>query len=120
MEETSRNEVWRVLSEQVFEEMDQWRKQHPRATFQAIEEELDVRLSRVRAQMLVDLAHESDKRDWSGQEEEVRPRCPSCGSGFQARGQHERSLQTHGGQRIPLTRTYGTCPHCGSGFFPPG
>lgn len=120
MEKTELPEVWRLLSESVFEEMAHWRKEHPTATFKEIEDELDARLSGVRAQMLADLAHQSEKRDWSGQEEDQRPQCPQCGSPLQARGKQERSLATQGGKEVKLTRSYGTCPQCGSGFFPPG
>ncbi|MEO6892299.1 MAG: ISKra4 family transposase [Ktedonobacteraceae bacterium] len=118
MEESPRAEVWRHLSESVFQEMEGWRKEHPRATFKEIEEELDGRLSGVRAQMLADLAQQSEKRDWSGSEPSQRPVCPTCGSPLQARGPHERRLATQGGKDVRLSRSYGTCPQCGSGFFP--
>ena len=120
MEHAALMEVWRLLSESVFEEMEVWRKEHPTATFQEIEDELDARLSGLRAQMLADLAQQSQKRDWSGQEPEKRPTCPQCGSPLQARGSHQRSLATQGGKDVKLTRSYGICPHCGSGLFPPG
>lgn len=113
-------EVWRHLSESVFAEMAGWRKEHPKATFEQIETELDARLSGVRAQMLQDLAQESQMRDWSGQGKEERPSCPQCGTALQARGQHERRLLTQGDQQVKLQRQYATCPECGSGFFPPG
>jgi ribosomal protein S27AE len=119
MESSSLTEVWRILSESVFQEMEAWRQEHPTATFKEIEDELDARLSGMRTQMLADLAQHSPKRDWSGQESEKRPRCPQCGGPLQARGKHERSLATQGGHQVKLTRRYGTCPQCGSGFFPP-
>lgn len=120
MEASSLAEAWRMLSESVFEEMEVWRKEHPTATFKEIEDELDARLSGMRAQMLADLAQQSAKRDWSGQEPEKRPRCLQCGTGLQARGKHERKLATQGGKAVKLSREYGTCPQCGSGLFPPG
>ena len=119
MENAELAEVWRVLGESVFEEMAAWRKAHPKATLKEIEDELDARLSGMRARMLADLAQQSPKRDWSGQELHERPRCPQCGSPLQARGQHERRLATHGGVEVKLSRSYGTCPQCGEGFFPP-
>lgn len=118
METTELSEVWRVLSEQVFEDMASWRQEHPKATFQEIEDELDARLGGMRAHMLSDLAHQSQQRTWSGQPPENRPRCPQCRSPLQARGQHERTLATQSGE-VKLRRQYGTCPQCGSGFFPP-
>lgn len=118
--EEALSEAWRILSQSVFEKMEGWRKEHPTATFQEIEEELDARLSGMRARMLEDLAQKSPKREWSGQETEKRPKCPQCGTVLQARGRHERKLLTHGDQEVKLTRQYGTCPQCGSGLFPPG
>lgn len=120
MEQSELVEAWGMLSASVFEEMAAWRQAHPKATFKEFEEELDARLSGLRAQLLADLAQQSARRDWSGQAGEQRPRCPQCGSPLQARGQHERRLQAQGGGEVKLRRSYGTCPHCGSGFFPPG
>lgn len=119
MERSPLAEVWHALSASVFEEMEVWRQEHPQATFKEIEEELDARLSGLRAHMLVDLAQQSEKRDWSGQEHDQRPRCPHCGTPLQARGKHERILTTQGGKDVKLSRSYGTCPQCGSGFFRP-
>lgn len=118
MEQTELAEVWRVLGERVFAEMSAWRKAHPKATLKEIEDELDARLAGMRAQMIADLAEQSPRRDWRGQESEQRPHCPQCGGPFQARGQHERKLATQGGVEVKLSRSYGTCPHCGSGLFP--
>ena len=91
-------EAWRVQSERVFQDLEGWRKEHPQATFKEIEDELDARLSGIRAQMLADLAHQSAKRDWRGQDPQKRPRCPQCGSLLQARGTHRRRLATQGGR----------------------
>ena len=120
MENPSLSDGWRILSQSVFEEMETWRKEHPSATFKEIEEELDARLSGMRAQMLTDLAQRSPKQDWTGKKAEGRPRCPQCGGLLQARGKQERSLATQGGKEVKLSRRYGTCPQCGSGLFPPG
>src|SRR5215469_16325256 len=89
--EESLSDAWRILSQSVFEEMEGWRKEHPTATLREIEEELDARLSGMRARMLEDLAQKSSKREWSGQEAEKRPRCPHCGSVLQARGKQMRA-----------------------------
>jgi hypothetical protein len=120
MEHANLAEVWGALSASVCEEMATLRKERPKATLREIEEELDARLSGLRAQMLADLAHQSPNRDWSRNEPKERPRCPQCSSPLQSRGQHERALQTQGGAEVKLTRSYGTCPQCGSGLFPPG
>lgn len=105
MEKTELAEVWRMLGESVYEEMAAWRKAHPKATLKEIEDELDGRLSGMRAQMLADLAGQSPRRDWSGHEPEQRPQ---CGSPLQVRGQHERRLATQGCVEVKLSRQYGT------------
>jgi hypothetical protein len=47
---------WQPLSQEVMHAMKEWRRQHPRATFQEIEMALDGQLARLRAQMLQDTA----------------------------------------------------------------
>ena len=47
---------WRELAEDVLTGMQEWRLQHPKATWREIEAALDERWSRVRARMLQDLA----------------------------------------------------------------
>ena len=85
MENTPLSEAWRLLSESVFAQMESWRKEYPTATFKEIEDELDARLSGMRAQMLSDLAEQSSKREWSGQEPQQRPPCPHCGTATNCR-----------------------------------
>jgi hypothetical protein len=112
-------EQWQVLSNQVSQEMLEWRQQHPKATLRQIERELDKRLARLRAQMLADTARLSERREWvEGTQGE--PTCPECGTGLKAGSMEERQLQTHGQEQIQLERQYGVCPQCGQGFFPPG
>jgi ribosomal protein S27AE len=109
---------WREMSEAVLVGMQEWRKQHPRASMKEIEKELDQRLARLRARMLQDTALESEARDW--QEAERQPVCPECGAVLHMNGSQQRRLQTHGEQTVVLERKYGVCPQCGVGFFPPG
>jgi RNA polymerase-binding transcription factor DksA len=115
---TDFDQRWRELSEDVLSGMREWRLQHPRATLREIEAALDERLARLRARMLEDAALASAAADWAT--EEAVPVCPECGSRLQARGEHRRTLQTHGGQTLTLDREYGVCPTCGGGLFPPG
>jgi YgiT-type zinc finger domain-containing protein len=118
MQEIDQN--WQELSEEVLVGMKDWRVQHPKATFQEIEEALDERLGRLRARMLEDVALASPASDWKEAEAEERPKCPLCGEGLMARGKKTRRLHTQGGQEVVLTRSYGVCPRCESGLFPPG
>lgn len=116
---------WRQLSEEVFRGMQDWRAQHPRATLQEIERELDRRLAENRAQLLAHLAEQSPAAAWSGQpagteQAAESPRCPQCGTPLEGRGRKTRRLKTQGGRELALEREYGVCPHCGQGLFPPG
>jgi DNA-directed RNA polymerase subunit RPC12/RpoP len=111
---------WARLSEEVITGVKEWRLQHPKATLKEIEDAIDERLARMRARMLEDAALASTAAEWDEAAEEERPQCPHCGAKLLARGRKERRLQTHGGQRITLRRSYGACPQCGAALFPPG
>lgn len=107
-------ERWRARYEQLTGEMVEWRKAHPRATFNEIEDELDRRMNRLRAEMAEDIAEVAEV----GLEEE--PICPACGQRAQRRGKKRRRLRTQGGEEVELERHHAICPHCGEAFFPPG
>lgn len=98
--------------------LTEWRLEHPRATFEEIEKEVDRRLERYRAKLLEEAAAMSEMREWKRGED--GPRCPDCGELLVKRGKHRRVLETHGGKEVELEREYGVCPKCGQGFFPPG
>jgi len=112
---------WRELIAEAVDGMTGWRKEHPHATFAQIEEALDARLLKVRAQMLEDAAQLSPLADLAPAPPEERPCCPNpaCGQVLEARGSETRSLTTEGDQTITLTRSYAHCPSCGTGLFPP-
>jgi hypothetical protein len=113
---------WRELMDEAIGGMDEWRRQHRRATFKEIETALDERLLKVRAQMLEDAALLSPLTDLTQTTTEERPRCPNpaCQQVLEAHGVETRSLRTDGDQTITLTRSYAQCPSCGTGLFPPG
>lgn len=121
---------WTTLSAEVLSGMEQWRAQHPRASLQEIEAELDRRLAQGRARLLEHLAQQSAATAWTGastpheasertREPEARPRCPQCDVGLAPRGRKTRRLKTQGDQELTLQREYGVCPQCGQGLFPP-
>ena len=114
------DERWQELFEAAMSEVADWRREHSRASFAEIEEELDKQLAEVRVQMLQDLVESSPRADLRGQPREERPKCPECGEPLAANGQHTREVTTTYEQRVQLTRSYGRCPVCGCGFFPPG
>jgi ribosomal protein S27AE len=111
---------WHPLSQEVMRAMKEWRRQHPRATLNEIETELDVQLARRRSQMLQDTALTSPRADLPTLNEAERPRCPQCGVLLMAQGTQTRTLVTEHDQSLELTRSYATCPQCGAGLFPPG
>ena len=73
---------WRVLTEEVITGMQEWRQQHPKATFREIETALDERLARVRARMLEDAALLSRSADLTANRPwRVRNAEPRCNRG---------------------------------------
>ena len=115
-DETSKG--WREMSEEIVVGMTEWRQQNPKATFRAIEEELDRRLDDLRARMLSDLAIASAKAEW--EKGSAAPECPRCKQKLLPNGKKKRELQVRGGKNVKLEREYGVCPECGQGIFPPG
>jgi RNase P subunit RPR2 len=110
---------WHQLSDEVITGMKDWRVQHPRATFQEIENALDTRLARLRARMLQDAALLSRAADVSALPADERPLCPQCDAPLVSRGPQSRTLTTSYEQPIELQRSYAVCPQCHTGFFPP-
>ena len=99
--------------------MNQWRQEHPQATLREIEEAVDERMNRLRAQLIQEIAQMSAVEEWSQVPEEERPICARCGTVLVSRGKQTRWVQTNGGEALKLERSYGTCPDCGQGIFPP-
>ena len=110
---------WQPSSRDVIHAMKEWRRQHPKATFQEIEAALDGQLARLRAEMLRDLALTSSTADLTQTPAAERPPCPSCGTPRQAQRPQFRTLSTEHHQAIELRPSYATCPQCGAGLFPP-
>lgn len=109
---------WRGQSEEVITGITEWRDQHAKATLREIEEEIDQRLSVMRARMISDTAMNSASAEWAAGEKAAV--CPKCGVALTKKGKQKRKLQTRGGREIELEREYGVCPKCGQGIFPPG
>lgn len=105
---------WERLSEQVASEVAEWRRQHPRATFNEIENFIGERMNRLRAKMVADVAAAGDV------DAREQPTCPECGKRAVLRGKKRRRLRTQGGEEVELERHHAICPHCGTAFFPPG
>jgi RNase P subunit RPR2 len=110
----------RKMSTEILTDMKEWRRAHPRATYVEIEDEVHKRMMQLEAQIIQDAAQESLSREWGRGLGVEAAQCPKCAAPLQVRGKHKRTLQGNGGQRVTLSRTYGTCPQCGESLFPPG
>ncbi len=120
MDSLAPEEQRRMALAEIEADLTTWRRQHPKATLQEIEQELDARLAHVRAQWLGDLAQASTAADWRYAAPTDYPICPDCGTPVRPRGIHTRQVNTQGNQIVTLERQYGVCPACGTGFLPPG
>lgn len=109
---------WNGLSAEIMQGIAKWRERHPKATFREIEEEIDKRLSELRAKMISDTVMESAQAEWEKGAAGVV--CPRCGEKLEKKGKKKRKLETQGGRKVELVREYGVCPKCGQGLFPPG
>ena len=110
---------WHQEAEAVMSGMKEWRLRHPKATFREIEAAVDEQLSGMRARLLQDLALASRAADLQDKQLGEHPRCPECGHVLESQGKQDRTVITHGGREVHLTRDYARCPACGAGLFPP-
>ena len=99
--------------------MKAWRTAHPTATFEEIETTLETELSKVRAEMLSDLANTSAAAEGQTADGE-RVRCPVCGGRTQRQGYRTRKLRAPHNHDIELRRRYLKCAACGHTFSPSG
>jgi len=92
---------WSRMGEEIVEGVAQWREEHPRATMREIEDEIDKRLSALRAQMITDTANVSERAKWETAE---GVQCPDCGAKLIKKGKKKRVLLTRDGREIGLDR----------------
>lgn len=111
---------WNELFAEAEAELREWRAQHKRASWTAIEEEVEARLAVVRARMVQELALESQMRDFKELTPEERPKCPVCGRALSANGWRKRKVTTEHNQVVKVGRRQGYCTRCGVSLFPPG
>lgn len=110
---------WNKLYKEAASGMEKWREGEKRASLARIEEEVDSRLAKLRAQMISDLAQKSANSDLSSQKGEKRAKCPRCGGRLSSNGKKKRRVITNHEQIIELERSQGRCPSCGTTVFPP-
>jgi len=110
---------WEALAAEVLVGIKDWRMQHPKATFTAIEGELDRALSRLRTRLLEDVALASAAAGGTDGTLAPAARCPTCGGPLVARGQATRAVTVTHNQTVLLRRQYAVCSSCGTGVSPP-
>jgi hypothetical protein len=112
--------TWDTRSQAVHTTLQEWRKQHPKATLLEMEQILDAHLGPLRAHLAAELAQASASQDWPEKPRAEQPHSGVCGTVLQARGRQKRRLHTTGGAIMEIERTSGACPTGGQGLFPPG
>jgi hypothetical protein len=94
---------WRELQEKVNQNMQQWRKEHPKATLKEIEIALDQQMGMLRARMLEKLATDSPSAQPSSEEGAA---CSNCETPLQNRGKKKTTTNhaagSNGGNRTQL------------------
>lgn len=111
---------WDELYEEASREVLGWRRKQKKATLTEIEDRVDNKLARMRAQMIQDLALASETADLGSMAKEERPKCPQCGRSLVANGRQKRELTTDHEQGVELKRSKGYCRQCELSFFPSG
>jgi NADH pyrophosphatase NudC (nudix superfamily) len=96
------SQQWQQSSQQASQAVAHWRTAHPQATLAEIEAAVDEQMNRLRARMIEEVAQASPLEQ-EGESRQART-CPQCGERMQARGKHERRLQTQGDQQVHLRR----------------
>jgi len=110
---------WQQLFDQASEGVVMWRGEEQKATLATIEEKVDRSLSRVRAQMIQDLALSSPNQNIKELEKEKRPRCERCDIPLSSKGMKRRQLLTEYEEVVELERSQASCSQCGATLFPP-
>lgn len=100
--------------EQMWEELQQWRAEHPEASFDEIAGQVTPRRRALMGQLLAHLACQHG----DGEVVEGLP-CPDCGQAMSYKGTPRREVEHLEGE-MEIARAYYYCAHCDSGLFPPG
>jgi uncharacterized protein with PIN domain len=100
--------------------VSEWGAEHRRATFNEIENRVDGKLAKIRAEMIEDLVRESQLTNLKEIAKENRPQCPVCGQVLASNGRQKRQLISSHEQVIEIERSKGYCGRCRVSYFPPG
>lgn len=115
----AKKEEWSKEFEKLGEEVGNWRKENRKATFNTIEEKLDKRWAKLRADILKDLIAESELAEFKELPKEEKPCCPACGKPLSSNGKQTRTLTTTHNEQIEIERQKGYCTNCKISYFPP-
>lgn len=115
-----KEDKWQDSFREASEEVSFWRKKHPKATFSEIENSVDGKLAKIRADMIQDLIKESELQDFKILPKEQRPKCPVCDKTLASNGRQSRELVTTHEQIVEVERSKGYCKTCKVSYFPPG
>jgi len=108
-----------MQDQEIREQLRQWRRDHPQATFDEIDAEVEHQYAMLEAEVVAELSAAGAVGVVATQEPKVVT-CPQCQSPMHRRGQRTRQVPTRRGRPAALTRDYYVCPACGTGLFPPG
>ena len=95
-----------------------WGAAHPQATMREIEDVIEERLNRVRAELVEELAEKSRLRDIGRLPAAEWPRCEQCGEPLRERGRRTRRVRAKGGQQVVYRGATQIASPAGWGFSP--
>ena len=99
---------------EMYEELRQWRANHPEASFDEIAAQVTPRRRELMGRLLVQLAGQH------GDGEVIEGvSCPECGGAMSYKGTPSREVLHKEGE-TELVRAYYHCAQCKTGLFPPG
>jgi hypothetical protein len=112
-EEQEKREFLRWAGE-MYEELREWRKQHPAASFDEIAGQVTPRRRQLMGKLLGQLALQH------GDGEVIEGlSCPECGQEMRYKGKPKRRVAHMEGE-VKLERAYYYCAQCEAGLSPPG
>lgn len=97
------------------ERLQDWRRAHPQASFDEIEDAVQQEIVRLQAQLVDEMIQVPAVEA----AQDVAPICEPCGRRMQRCGRRRRTVLSRMGQPLALERDYYVCPACGAGLFPP-
>jgi uncharacterized protein with PIN domain len=108
---TQQEHDWNQAFAAAVEELTRWRKEHPLASFNEIEDARDHFMRPVLSRLTSSVA--------TAMSADVAGRCPECQGRLQSAGMRARRLLGEGGLDVRLEREYMRCSACGWAGFPP-